>query len=90
MHRKLQEMSRTRNARVVVAYRLFAAITQRILRQVDVQRRDFAQILFDTQLVLRGRRHNAGAEDRPFSVNFVAMIADAARRFGTTMTDTGA
>ena len=42
------------------------------------------------QLVLRGRRGDAGGDDAAVVSDLVAMIQDAARRFGAAVTDAGA
>ena len=42
------------------------------------------------RLVLRGRRHDLGVEDRPFVVELVAVVEDAPRRLGASVTDSRA
>ena len=77
------------DARIVIADALLAPISQRILVEIEAGGRDLAHILFDDSLVLRGRRGEAGVDDRAFGVDLVTVIQDAARRLGAAMTDAG-
>ena len=43
------------------------------------------QIVFDGLLILRGRRNDFRIQDRSVFVDAVAMIEDAARRFGAAV-----
>src|SRR5208282_818946 len=83
-------MRRTRNARIVVADALLATSLQYVLVAIEIGGRDGAQILFDDRLVLRRGRNEPGIEDRPFRIEPIEMIEQAARRFGTRIADSGA
>jgi len=87
--RELEEVGRTRNARIIIADGLFATVPERVLSPIDISRRHLTQILLDAQLILRRWRHDAGIEDDPAIIDFVAMVADTARRLGTAMADAG-
>jgi hypothetical protein len=69
----------------MVADALLAAGPQRLLIEIKAGARDLSQILFDDALILRGRRDEPGLDDRAFGVETVAVIEDAARRFGAGM-----
>ncbi len=48
---------------------------------------DGAQILLDRELVLGGRRHDPGVEDRAVLVDLVAVVEQAAGRLGGAVAD---
>ena len=82
-------MRRAGNARVVIADRLFASPPQHVVIQIDTIHDDSAQILLDTELVLRRWRDNHRVFDRACIVDPIAMIQNTARRFGAAITGGG-
>lgn len=75
-------MRRARNARAVVADRLLALPGQFVEWQMGARLDEGAQVGFDGDLVLRGRRRDLGGDDHAALVQHVAVIEDAARGFG--------
>jgi len=83
-------MGRARDARVVVTNRLLALPGQLLVAEVQPTSDEPTQIVFDTGLVLRGRRHDPGRGDETFRVDGEPVEQHAARRFGGAMPGGGA
>ena len=78
----LQEVRRARDAGVVAAHGLLAAVLQLVVGEREVALDEAAQALLDAGLVLRGRRDDPRVEDRALGVDRVAVPEQPARRLG--------
>src|ERR1035437_7058692 len=71
----------------MVADRLLAAERKLLVGEGEMGLDYGAQILLDRELVLRGRRHDPGVEDRAILVDLIAVIEQTAWSLGCTMPD---
>src|ERR1019366_4342216 len=84
---QLEEVGRAGDAGIVVADRLLAAQRELLVGKVEIAFDHRAQVLLDRELVLRGRRHDPGVEDRPVLVDLIAVVEQPARSLGRPVTD---
>ena len=73
----------------MVANALLAPGLQRLLVEIEPDRCDLSQILFDDILVLCGRRDEGGCEDGALAIETVAVIEDPPGSFSAGITDGG-
>ena len=80
MHPQVQEVGGARDARVVVADRVLAAVRQVVVRERDPALGHDPEVGLDARLVLRRRRHDLRVEDRAVGSQAVPVEEHAARR----------
>jgi hypothetical protein len=78
---EIEKVRSARNARVVISHRLLAAPLEVVVTEVKTAFNDAAQILFDSELVLGGWRHDPRTQDRAVAVNLVLVQEQPSRRF---------
>ena len=77
------------DAGFVIADGLLTLPGERLPRQRQALRNELPEVILDALLVLRCRRHVLGVEDGATVVEPVAVIQDAARRFGAAVAGGG-
>src|ERR1035438_7157463 len=82
---QFQEVSGARDARIVIANRLLALPLQLVLWQRKTGLDKLPEIALYGLLVLRRGRNNFAIQDDAAVVDAIAVIADAARRFGAAV-----
>src|SRR5690606_19000246 len=79
LHLQPQEVRGARDARVVVADRLFAQVLEPVVGNVEMGLDHAAQVLLDAALALRRGRNDGRVEDDAVVVEGVAVVEGAAR-----------
>ena len=69
-----QRVNRAGDTGVVVPYRLFAFPLKLVLGKIDIQVREFPEIVLYRFLILRGRRYDFGVLNESPGIHFISMI----------------